>query len=80
MDDNVSIISAGGFKSHCLALMDEVKNKRKTIVITKRGIPVAKLIPADSVPPSLFGWMKETAIENGDLTMPAECIWEADNA
>lgn len=77
-NNTVSTISAGDFKAHCLALMDDVKNKRKTIIITKRGIPVAKLIPTDETPPSLFGWMKGTVIEQGDLTKPTECIWEAD--
>ncbi len=60
-------ISAGDFKTHCLALMDNVKNKRQTIVITKRGIPVAKLMPADEISPSLFGWMKDTVVEQGSI-------------
>ena len=41
-------MAAGSFKIHCLAVMDEVQAKRETVVITKRGKPVAKLIPADS--------------------------------
>ena len=38
-------IGAGAFKANCLAIMDEVKAKRVTIVITKRCKPVAKLVP-----------------------------------
>ena len=77
-DSTVATISAGDFKSHCLALMDDVKNKRKTIVITKRGVPVAKLMPTDETPPlSLFGWMKGTVIEQGNLIDSVECTWEA---
>jgi prevent-host-death family protein len=41
-------MAAGSFKIHCLAVMDEVQAKRReAVVITKRGKPVAKLVPAD---------------------------------
>lgn len=72
-------ISAGHFKTHCLALMDEVKNKRQTIVITKRGIPVAKLMPTEEVLPSLFGWMKDTVVEQGNILDPIDLEWESTN-
>lgn len=70
-------ISAGDFKTHCLALMDTVKNKRQTIVITKRGIPVAKLMPAEEESPSLFGWMQNTVVEQDNIIDPIECTWES---
>ena len=38
-------MAAGSFKTNCLAIMDEVQAKRETIVITKHGKPVAKLVP-----------------------------------
>ena len=41
-------ISAGEFKARCLSLMDDVRSTREPVVITKRGKPVAKLVPADS--------------------------------
>ena len=40
-------MAAGLFKVHCLAVMDEVHSKRETVVVTKRGKPVVKLVPAD---------------------------------
>ena len=40
-------IAAGEFKAKCLKLMDEVKKKRVTVLITKNGRPVAKLVPPD---------------------------------
>jgi prevent-host-death family protein len=39
-------IAAAKFKAHCLTLMDEVHKNREPIGITKRGKPVAKLVPA----------------------------------
>ena len=40
-------ISAATFKTHCLAIMDEVHAKRQPVLITKHGKPIAKLVPAD---------------------------------
>ena len=38
-------IAAGKFKARCLTLMDDVQATRQPILITKRGKPVAKLVP-----------------------------------
>ena len=45
-------IPAGAFKTNCLAIMDEVKAKRETVVITKHGEPVAKLVPIPGIQPT----------------------------
>ena len=44
-------MAAGEFKAQCLAIMDEVAATREPVVITKRGEPVAKLIPVDTSKP-----------------------------
>jgi prevent-host-death family protein len=46
-------IAAAKFKEHCLSLLDAVDPDG--IVITKRGRPVAKLIPFASDSASLIG-------------------------
>ena len=38
-------MAAGSFKAKCLAVMDEVHAKCETVIITKHGKPVAKLVP-----------------------------------
>jgi prevent-host-death family protein len=38
-------VPAARFKSQCLGLLDEVEKTRGEIVITKRGRPVARLVP-----------------------------------
>jgi len=40
-------IAAGEFKARCLTLMEDVRATRQPLVITKRGKPVAKLVPVD---------------------------------
>ena len=66
-------IPAGQFKVHCLAIMDEVQAKRTTIVITKRGKPVAKLVPVEQEKDDIFGFFKgKGKIEiKGDIVSPA---------
>ncbi|MFN6121054.1 MAG: type II toxin-antitoxin system Phd/YefM family antitoxin [Actinomycetes bacterium] len=38
-------IRASDFKATCLALLDDVADHRAEYVITKRGRPVARLVP-----------------------------------
>ena len=38
-------IAAGKFKDVCLKMLDEVAAMRTPVVITKRGKPVAQLVP-----------------------------------
>ena len=72
-------IAAGKFKSVCLKLLDDVNITRKEIVITKRGKPVAKLVPADKKSPRpLFGYMKGTVEILGDIVSPTGEKWEAE--
>lgn len=71
-------IKAGEFKAKCLELMDWVAAGNEEIIITKRGKPVAKLVPVDQKPVrDPFGCMKGTAEELGDIISPIEVEWEA---
>jgi len=65
---------AGKFKVHCLAVMDEVQSKREAVIITKRGKPVAKLVPvSQKEKDDIFGFFKgKGRIEiKGDIVAPA---------
>ncbi len=71
-------IKAGEFKAKCLELMDRVAEGHEEIIITKRGKPVAKLVPIESKPVrDAFGWMKGTAVLLGDIISPIDVEWEA---
>jgi len=61
---------AGQFKARCLSVMEEVKKYRAPVVITKKGRPVAKLVPADAPPIDVFGCMAGTARIAGDVEVP----------
>ena len=71
-------ISAGEFKAKCLKLMDEVARTHEPVIITKRGRPVAKMVPLESEEEvELFGYMAGTATIHGDIIGPVEVEWEA---
>ena len=63
-------MAAGSFKVHCLAVMDEVQSKRESVLITKRGKPVAKLVPADKGTDDLFGFLAGKGTVTGDVVSP----------
>lgn len=64
-------IQAAVFKQTCLALMDQVASGGHTIIITKRGRPVAKLVPAVDSRPQALGCLKGAIeIVNEDFSLP----------
>jgi prevent-host-death family protein len=76
--ENKMEIPAGEFKAKCLKLMDEVASTREPVVITKRGRPVAMLVPVVSKKASpLFGYMAGTVSVRGDIVAPLDVEWEA---
>lgn len=69
-------MAAGKFKDVCLKTLDEVARTKAPIVITKRGRPVAKLVPcgAPAAKRSLAGSVLK---EVGDPFSTREA-WDAD--
>jgi len=64
-------MAAGSFKAHCLAVMDEVQAKRETVVITKHGKPVAKLVPAGREQDDIYNFLSGKGVITGDVVSPA---------
>jgi len=69
---------AGKFKDVCLKTLDEVAATRSTIVITKRGRPVAKLVPYVE-PPKQAGLAGSVLKEVGNPFDTGE-RWDADGS
>jgi prevent-host-death family protein len=63
---------AGQFKARCLKIMDQVKSTREPVVITKKGRPVAKLVPAEEASDDFLGKLSGTMKIVGDITQPLE--------
>ena len=64
-------MAAGVFKANCLTVMDEVQSKRETVVITKHGKPVAKLVPVGLQVDDIFGFLRGKVTITGDVVSPA---------
>ena len=69
------------FKATCLAVLEEVRRTGRSVVVTRRGEPVAEIVP----PPATSGqrsWLGSAAGSGrvvGDIVAPvvAEGEWEA---
>jgi prevent-host-death family protein len=69
---------AGRFKAQCLSVMDDVNATGEPVVITKRGTPVAKIVPVISKKQDLFGFMAGEFKIVGDIESPVVSLeeWE----
>ena len=64
-------IAAAEFKARCLTLMEDVRSTREPLLITKRGRPVAKLVPASGPKREFIGSLKGIIRIVGDIESPA---------
>ena len=69
-------IATGEFKARCLKLLDEVAESGETLVITKRGRAVARLVPMPGNR-ELFGALAGSVVREDDIVSPIEEDWNA---
>ncbi len=69
-------VSASSFKAHCLALLDDVAASGSTFVITKRGKPVARVIPVE--PPRPLEGSVDFLVPDDELVAPSDERWHAE--
>ena len=71
-------LAASEFKAKCLRLLDQVEEEGDTLVITKRGRPVAKVVPVSSPNRSLRGsWKGRVQIKGDIVHFDASRDWES---
>ena len=66
-------MAAGEFKAKCLAVLDEVARTGRSLVVTKRGRPVARVVPI-SAPRGLAG----SVLREKDLVSLVAGVWDAE--
>jgi prevent-host-death family protein len=71
----VRSIPAGRFKAQCLALLDEVAETGIAVVVTKRGKPVARVVPVER---EKTIDLEGSVVREGDLLAPIDASWSAD--
>lgn len=72
----VRTIPAGTFKAQCLALLDQVAASGETIVVTKRGKPVAEIRPVGA-PRDLTGTVTYL-VDDDELLFSTGESWDAE--
>ncbi len=68
-----AVVPAAEFKAKCLAIFDAVERKGRSFVVTKRGRPVARVVPLPRGPSALRG----TLLHEEDLLAPVDSDWDA---
>lgn len=69
-------IGAGDFKARCLKLLDQVASSGKALVITKRGKPVAQVVPVPGRK-RLFGALAGSVVAQHRIVEPVDETWQA---
>jgi prevent-host-death family protein len=68
-------VPAGRFKAECLALLDRVARTREAIVVTKRGRPVAEVVPVQR---QRQRSLRGSVTVHGDIVAPILEAWDID--
>jgi prevent-host-death family protein len=68
-------LSVSKFKATCLSVLEQVKTKKKKVRITKRGVPIAEIVPVNGKEKGVS--LKGCVTFMGDIVSPvAEDEWE----
>ncbi len=72
-------ITASEFRRNCLRVLGEVSATRESVVITRNGRPVVKLLPTDNEAKGFLGCLAGVIEIVGDIESPVEPpeVWEA---
>jgi prevent-host-death family protein len=72
-------IAAGKFKAQCLKVMEQVRTTREPVLITKRGQPLAKLVPPEKASDDFIGSLEGIITIHGDIESPVVPLedWDA---
>jgi prevent-host-death family protein len=73
------VVSASELKARCSEVIERVATERRTVTVTKRGKPVARIVPLEeSEAKSLAGYARGRLTVTGDLLAPIDVEWEAE--
>jgi prevent-host-death family protein len=74
---NKKIVKVSELKAKCLGLVADVARTGQDVVITKRGEPVARLVPYQMTPRNARGIWKGKVEIVGDIISPVDIEWDA---
>ena len=70
-------MSVAEAKANFSSLISGVEKKRGVVTILRRGVPVARVVPINDEPFALYGSMRGTVTELGDIVGPTGVEWTA---
>ena len=80
----MTTLALSNFKKHCSKVISDMKLNHKSIVLTKHGEPVAKIVPLHSIKKQkplkkdeFFGILKGKCKIVGDIISPFDVEWDA---
>lgn len=71
------VVTVSDLKAHALELVSRVSSSGATLVITKRGKPVAQLVPFRPAGKAVPGRLRHALVALGDVVSPTGVDWEA---
>ena len=72
-------ISVAEAKAHFSEVITGVEQRRQAITVVRRGKPVAQIVPVDLPAPTLYGSMRGTVVELGDIVGPTGEEWAVED-
>jgi prevent-host-death family protein len=70
-------VAATEFKAHCLALLEEVRETRQPLLVTRHGRPVVEISPYVPKDASRTNPLKGSILFQGDLISPIDEKWDS---
>ena len=73
-------MTAAKFRAECLQVLDTVASARTEVLVTKRGKPVARVVPVGEPPASRFGALRRvtTIVDASDDLLSAGDGWSVE--
>jgi prevent-host-death family protein len=75
-----STIPIGEFKTHCYQILDQAQKQGQSVIVTRKGKPIAKILPLDSQieeDDCFFDSLKDSVSINGDIISSVDVKWKA---
>jgi prevent-host-death family protein len=70
-------VPATEFKAHCLALLEEVRETRQPLLVTRHGRPVVEISPYAAKDAAQANPLKGSVLYQGDLVSPVDEKWDS---
>ena len=70
-------VTTSELKAHCGEVIDSVARGHGPVLVTRRGKPVATIVPVETGRRRLFGFLRGSVTILGDVVGPIDVEWEA---